>query len=160
MARGYQDTIATPEGTIGAASGTSFSSPIMAGLVACLWQALPDKTNSELRQLIKESADRYTAPTHQYGYGVPDFNLALQRGMGLTDGIFIVYPNPTNGVVHLIFPTTIQDTTITVFNNLGQRVWEQYITLANPSFTISALATGIYSYRLEGTSQTGRIIKQ
>lgn len=159
MARGYQDTIATVQGDIGAANGTSFSSPITAGLVACLWQALPDMTNAELRQLIKESSDRYNAPTHQYGYGVPDFNLALQKAMG-TDGGFIVYPNPTNGVVHLIFPKNLPSTTVTIFNELGQKVSEQYSTLANPSFNISQLATGIYSYSLQGTSQKGRIIKQ
>lgn len=160
MARGYQDTITTVDGAIGVASGTSFSSPITAGLVACLWQALPDMTNAELRQLIKESSDRYTAPTHQYGYGIPDFSLALQKAMGLTDGNFIVYPNPTNGVVHLIFPKNQQSTTVTIFNELGQRVSEQYITLATPLFDISQLATGIYSYSMEGTSQKGRIIKQ
>jgi serine protease AprX len=160
VARGYQCTVATPAGEIGAASGTSFSSPITAGLVACLWQALPDKTNAELRQLIKESADRYTAPTNQYGYGVPDFNLAMQSGMGLTNGNFILYPNPTDGVVHLIFPKNLQNTTVTIFNELGQRVSQQYVTLANPSFTISQLATGIYSYSMDGTLQKGRIIKQ
>lgn len=159
MGRGYQDTIATVEGDIGAASGTSFSSPIMAGLVACLWQALPDMTNAELRQLIKESSDRYSTPTHQYGYGVPDFNLALQNAMG-TDGNFIIYPNPTSGIVHLIFSKNLQNTTVVIFNELGQKVSEQYITLANPFFNISQLATGVYSYSLQGTSQKGRIIKQ
>lgn len=161
VARGYQCTVATPVGDIGAASGTSFSSPITAGLVACLWQALPDKTNAELRQLIKESADRYTAPTNQYGYGVPDFNLAMQNGMGLTNGNFILYPNPTDdGIVHLIFPKNLQNTTVSIFNELGQRVSQQNITLADPSFNLSQLATGIYSYSMEGTSQKGRIIKQ
>ncbi|MHA3788358.1 S8 family serine peptidase [Flavobacterium hauense] len=160
MARGYQDTVATVVGEIGSASGTSFSSPVTAGLVACLWQALPDMTNSELRQLIKESSDRYTAPTHQYGYGIPDFNLALQKGMGLSDGNFILYPNPTDGVIHLIFPKNLQSSTVNIFNELGQRVSQQNITLANPSFDISQLATGIYSYSMEGTSQKGWIIKQ
>ncbi|PZR24274.1 MAG: peptidase S8 [Flavobacterium psychrophilum] len=160
MARGYQATVTTPEGNMGVSSGTSFSSPITAGLVACLWQALPDKTNAELRRLIKESADRYNTPDNQYGYGVPDFNFAMQKGMGLTDGNFIVYPNPTDGIVHLIFPKNLQRTTVTIFNELGQRVSEQNITLANPSFDISQLATGIYSYSMEGTSQKGRIIKQ
>ena len=160
MARGYQVTMATIEGNLGSASGTSFSSPITAGLVACLWQALPNKTNTELRELIKESADRYNSPTIQYGYGIPDFNRALQNGMGLTDGDFIVYPNPTDGLVNFVFPNNKQNTTVTVFNNLGQRVIEEYITLDNPSFNISRLATGVYSYKLEGMSQTGRIIKQ
>lgn len=160
MARGAQATIATVGGTIGAAGGTSFSSPITAGLVACLWQALPDKTNDELRKLIKESADRYASPTAQYGYGIPDFNLALQKGMGGDDGKFIVYPNPSQSTVNIIFPHNREHTVITIFNTLGQRVLEQNITINNPSFNISQLASGVYSYTFDGVSQTGRIIKQ
>lgn len=159
MARGMQATIATADGTIGAAGGTSFSSPITAGLVACLWQALPDKTTTELREIIKESADRYNSPTNQYGYGIPDFNLARQKAMGVANN-FILYPNPTEGNVNLIFPENRYNTVITIFNNLGQIVMEQYITLENASFNISQLAAGVYSYRLEGVSQTGKIIKQ
>jgi hypothetical protein len=44
-----------------------------------LWQAFPNKTNKEIRQLIIQSADRFTAADNQYGYGIPDFNLALNR---------------------------------------------------------------------------------
>jgi hypothetical protein len=54
-----------------------FSSPLY-GMVACLWQAFPNKTNKEIRQLIIQSADRFTAADNQYGYGIPDFNLALK----------------------------------------------------------------------------------
>ncbi len=160
MARGTQATIATVEGGIGSAGGTSFSSPITAGLVACLWQALPEKTNDELRQLIKESADRYMSPTAQYGYGIPDFNLALQKGLGGDDGKFIIYPNPSQGIVNIIFPKNREHTVLTVFNTLGQSVMEENITINNPSFIISQLASGIYSYSFEGVSQTGRIIKE
>jgi hypothetical protein len=39
--------------------------------------AFPTKTNKEIRALIIQSADRYTAPTAQYGYGIPDFSAAL-----------------------------------------------------------------------------------
>jgi hypothetical protein len=40
-------------------------------MVACLWQAFPNKTNKEIRQLIIQSADRFTAADNQYGYGIP-----------------------------------------------------------------------------------------
>jgi hypothetical protein len=38
---------------------------------------IPTKTNKEIRALIIQSADRYTTPTAQYGYGIPDFSAAL-----------------------------------------------------------------------------------
>ena len=39
---------------------------------------------------------------------------------------------------------------------------ESKVAVSEPSFAITALATGIYSYRLEasGIAQTGRIIKK
>jgi len=162
MAKGFQSAIINTNGEITTASGTSFSSPITAGLVACLWQALPDKTNSEVMQLIRESADRYASPTTQYGYGIPDFNIALQNGLGLTEEKFIIYPNPANNVVNLLFPKNTPSTTVTIFNNLGQKVIEETVMLGNPSFSIKNLATGIYNYRFEGSgkNQKGRIIKQ
>ncbi|MCO6149630.1 S8 family serine peptidase [Flavobacterium sp. NRK1] len=161
MAIGYLAAIANTNGEITAASGTSFSSPITAGLVACLWQALPDKTNTELRQLIKESADRYTSPTAQYGFGIPDFNVAMQNGMNLTNDKFIIYPNPSNDIVNLLFPKNTPNTTVTIFNNLGQKIMEEKVMLDNPLFSIKNLATGIYSYKLEGSgkNQKGRLIK-
>jgi len=64
-------------------NGTSFSAPIMTGVIACFWQAFPDKTNMEIMQLIRESADRYNNPTDQYGYGIPDFEIAYSSTLSL-----------------------------------------------------------------------------
>jgi hypothetical protein len=41
-------------------------------MAACLWSALPHATNMEIREMIIRSADRYTQPHEQYGYGIPD----------------------------------------------------------------------------------------
>ena len=60
--------------------GTSFSSPLVAGLVACLWQALPDKTAKEIIDLVRRSANQYQRPDNVYGYGVPNFWKAYQMG--------------------------------------------------------------------------------
>lgn len=59
-------------------SGTSFACPLVAGMAACLWSALPDATNIEIREQIICSADRYTLPHEQYGYGIPDAWMAYQ----------------------------------------------------------------------------------
>ena len=81
MAVGARATVVSGEGIITAASGTSFSSPITCGMVACLWQALPDKTASEIMELIRRSADRAQCPDNIYGYGIPDFWKAYQMGL-------------------------------------------------------------------------------
>lgn len=59
-------------------SGTSYSSPILCGLVACLWQAKPQLTNKQLIDIIRKSGDRYNNPQLPYGYGIPDMQKALE----------------------------------------------------------------------------------
>ena len=59
-------------GAVGVSNGTSFAAPASAGMAACLWQALPNLTNMELRQLIMESSSLYPLHEDQRGYGVPD----------------------------------------------------------------------------------------
>ena len=53
-------------------NGTSFACPLIAGLAASLWSALPDENAMQIRRRIIRSADRYTSPDHDYGYGIPD----------------------------------------------------------------------------------------
>lgn len=57
-------------------NGTSFACPLLAGMAACLWSALPNATNMEIRERIICSADKYAQPHEQYGYGIPDAWLA------------------------------------------------------------------------------------
>ncbi len=58
---------------IGFGSGTSYASPIIAGAVACLWQAFPTKTNKEILEAIRRSASNYQNPNNKVGYGLPNF---------------------------------------------------------------------------------------
>ncbi len=60
-------------------NGTSFSSPVLTGVVACLWQAFPNKTNAEITQLIKESAHLFPSYTNQEGYGIPNFKSIFEE---------------------------------------------------------------------------------
>jgi hypothetical protein len=53
------------------------------GMVACLWQAFPIK-QKEIRQLISNQQIDLQL-TNQYGYGIPDFNLALNNGLFVED---------------------------------------------------------------------------
>lgn len=72
-ARGYQTAVInTMNSSVVYGNGTSFACPIIAGLAACLWSALPNANNMEIREIIIQSADRYSQPHDQYGYGIPD----------------------------------------------------------------------------------------
>ena len=90
--------IAPWDGTIIRGNGTSFSSPMMAGMVACLWQALPDVNNEQLKQLIEESSHQYSNPDSLMGYGIPDFYAAYTKESGVT------FLRSTNLKVHSIYP--------------------------------------------------------
>lgn len=74
--------VSSPGGFIHMSFGTSFSSPIMSGMVTCLWQAFPEKSNFEIMEAVRRSSDRYETPDTLYGYGLPDmlkaYNLLLQ----------------------------------------------------------------------------------
>ncbi|WP_411973171.1 S8 family peptidase [Sphingobacterium sp. Lzh-3] len=59
-------------------SGTSYSSPILCGLAACLWQAYPQLSNKELMDVIRKSGDRMNTPVIPYGYGIPDMKKAME----------------------------------------------------------------------------------
>jgi hypothetical protein len=77
MAQGQASVLANTAGNVTTASGTSFSGPIIAGMIASFWQSVPWATNAQVVQFVKQSSDRFTNTTNQYGYGIPDFQLAL-----------------------------------------------------------------------------------
>ena len=60
--------------------GTSFSTPVVCGLMACLWQALRNKTAEEMIELIRQSGNNSEHPDNIYGYGMPNFWRAYQIG--------------------------------------------------------------------------------
>ena len=72
VAVGVGSAVIRTDGNQGRANGTSFSSPIMCGMVTCLWQACPTLTAKEVIELVRRSGDRAGFPDNIYGYGVPD----------------------------------------------------------------------------------------
>ena len=80
MAYGSPTAVITGRGSIINDNGTSFSSPLVAGMVACLWQALPGKTARQIVKLVRLAGNNQLHPDNVYGYGVPDFWKAYQTG--------------------------------------------------------------------------------
>ncbi|MFP5436529.1 MAG: S8 family serine peptidase [Bacteroidia bacterium] len=168
MAMGLGAYVGSTTGEIFAGNGTSFSSPITAGLVACLWQALPGLTNMQLLQLIRKSADRYTNPDAQYGYGIPDFWAAYQSGLALATATVspvlqhpLLYPNPAQSVLNIIMPDADSNATLILYNNLGQPVYNKTLFTGNTGVDVSPLSAGVYIYRITANKAvySGKVIK-
>jgi serine protease AprX len=85
-------------GTRVTSTGTSFSSPVIAGFVANLWQEFPWLTNAQLLDVIRKSGDRFENPNIDYGYGIPDYERARSIIITSTDQVkdngILLFPNP------------------------------------------------------------------
>lgn len=57
-------------GKIYSGNGTSFASPIIAGGIACLWQALPELTANQIVELVREGGENFASPDDRRGYGI------------------------------------------------------------------------------------------
>jgi subtilisin family serine protease len=79
VAAGVRADVINSHGSQGKANGTSFASPIMCGMVACLWQACPTLTAKEVIELVRQAGDRAEFPDNIYGYGIPDMWKAYQN---------------------------------------------------------------------------------
>lgn len=165
MAQGQGAVVSSVTGTIGVANGTSFSGPIMAGAIASFWQAIPWATNQQVLDFVRQSADRYVNPTSQFGYGIPDFQAALNLAqLSVNDtavGRFLVYPNPVAENLKVSFPNHFDSATISILNNLGQLVLEQNIQ-SGFAIDLQSFPFGIYLYTIKSRDfvQTGKLIKK
>jgi len=104
---GWNTVLVDTAGVVSEGSGTSYATPNMAGLVACLWQGFPAMSNYQIMAAVEKSADHYTDPGDQIGYGIPDFeaaydtllreqqdSLSLQAAAILDSGYLKAFPNP------------------------------------------------------------------
>ena len=81
----------------GTATGTSLSTPLVAGLAACLMQARPAWTPKQVIAALRSSASRAASPDNHGGYGIPNGRVAL-RGLSVPGGnrvqLALRGPNP------------------------------------------------------------------
>jgi len=80
VAVGAPTFLVNGRGVITQDMGTSFAAPIVCGLAACLWEALPEKTATEIMELIRQTGNNREHPNNIYGYGLPNFWRAYMLG--------------------------------------------------------------------------------
>ena len=175
-ARGLDAVVASPFGDVWNESGTSFSSPITAGAVACLWQAHPNANNIQVINAVMQSASQYTFPDTIQGYGIPNFCIAdsiLTSMVGIHEAFsnstsLHVFPNPFHSAFTIsLYADAKQNVQVELFDISGRTVLKQERKLmpSNNVFSIDELSTiepGIYLLKITSTDSviTEKIIKQ
>jgi len=175
MAMGQGDAVANPTDSIERASGTSFSSPVLAGMSACLWEAHPLATNMQIIEALKKTASLAGNPNTLMGWGIPDFAKAdafLTQLVGIfhpkaPKNILTVYPNPFRDSFSVDIPQNIfGKVQLTLFSIDGKKLFEKVFQVAGLRFSIhnaflSQLHPGIYLLRLShaGKSFYGKVLK-
>ena len=154
VARGQDAWLIGQSGALVQGSGTSFSSPILAGAAACLIQANPNRTVQEVMDAIRQSASQFSSPDEFKGYGIPDFCVAheiLSDDTGLAnfkENNLVVYPVPTHAIVFISgLPAQEGSVHVKVINQLGKRVLsiEEQSMNGQLVLDVSSLSSGVYT---------------
>lgn len=101
---------ATGDATYG--SGTSYSSPVISGLSACLSTLYPDLSAHAIINMIRRAGDLFPQHSIDFGYGIPDFSIYLPKDTtGVTFNDFgtqiSVFPNPISDYIEISSSTYI-----------------------------------------------------
>jgi subtilisin family serine protease len=154
MAMGTNVTIVDDAGQIRTGSGTSFATPILAGLSACLWQALPELTCFEIIELLRETADAFSQPDSLMGFGIADvYKAYTQNRTGLkpagTEDAVYFYINARENCLYLN-SNHLQNNSqfvLDIYSGVGIKLLSA--SNVSSSINISSLPKGIYIARLQ-----------
>lgn len=167
-ALGKKTTLLSPNNSVLQGDGTSFSSPIIAGMTASLWQALPDKNAIEIIEIIKQSSHQYTSPDNDLGYGIPDFRNAFLKNSNIAFNQPKIFPNPFQQEIYIDLLSELDDELLVeIFEYSGKQIFSQIFPLQKDSFAEIAIhdlaerGSGIYFIQIKSNTirQTKRIIK-
>jgi hypothetical protein len=167
---GWGTAIQDAAGKIVMGNGTSFSSPVIAGIAACLWQAFPDASAVKIKQALYRSAHLYDKPDTLLGYGIPDMKVAsdlLSKYSSLREVPYYswkVFPNPFHASLNIFsIDNTIKKSVMEILSLSGSVLYRKSISgnsvlLQNELYQ---LVPGVYMLRISsaGGREVHKIIK-
>jgi serine protease AprX len=164
-ATGTTSALINTAGTPSSGNGTSYATPIMAGMLACLLQKykaidtmvdVPTLLNS-----VFKSGSLYSNPTPQMGYGIPDF-LKAEQNLKIFDSIrqiqkdnFSIGYNPVFNTLNIRFTNgrVLSDTIVRVYSMTGSLVMQQPLTDSSTYLRTDKLQSGIYAVSVSENGQ-------
>ncbi len=142
-------------------SGTSMSSPCVAGIAALVLDANPLLTPNQVKEILMTTArtDEFTGPINppgdaRWGMGKVDAYAAVQMALqteGLSTGVVqskdvSIYPNPASNEIFIRIPSNEQPSTVTLFSMSGQQF---NLPIIMGRVDVSTLASGAYVLRVQ-----------
>ena len=148
-------------------NGTSFATPLMSGMVACIKQAHPLRNNYQIVDAIKNSGHTSTSPDNIFGWGIPNA-CAIDSALTVLDSIalsinevksklkIILFPNPV--VNELTIKSEEIITSFQVFSLDGKILLNQKNSSNQFEYKLdfSELRKGVYFVRINGVG--GRFV--
>lgn len=155
-------------------NGTSFSTPLLAGAAALLFESNPNVLASDILKALNSSAHQYQNPDSLMGYGIPNIFLAdlILKQLNIptinTDEHFKIIPNPFSSSFHIVYEASDnQKINIEIFDITGKQVWScpSFEQTKGPNLfyisNLDDLEKGMYFLRIEGKEKvyTRKLIK-
>lgn len=167
VTQGEASVVSNTNGDIVTGNGTSFSSPILAGASACLWQANKSLNNMRIMEAILQSASNYNTPDSLIGYGIPNFALAkiILSGIDMNKyekgNLLDVYPNPfKNSVSILFFSDESQNVSFRLVDITGKLLYTTEIQMKQNGYynfsidSLEELKDGMYFFKINTPRKT------
>lgn len=160
MALGSNVYCSNAMGALAVSNGTSLSTPIMAGMMACLWQRYPRLTPANLCDSARAWGHLATCPDIHSGYGIPNFARAFPQDTVLesitaetSHTKFVVFPNPCHDRVNLeLSASTPVCGTVVLHDMLGRKVLSLPLSSPRMQLCLGQLPRGIYLLTLISTT--------
>jgi hypothetical protein len=156
VSQGVSVPVQVEESVVERSNGTSFSCPLISGMCACIMQAVPAASNTDIISALHSSSDRYLFPDSLYGYGIPDFaqviNQLQEKYLIKPENGSVVSPNPFNNELKITFRENPEQIRIEVYDlngNLVKRMNNRdYVSRSLIINDLQNFANGIYFVRI------------
>ena len=158
---GQGSYVCNANGFFSSGNGTSYATPILAGAVACLWQAHPNRTNMAILHALKVTASQSTNPDNIYGWGIPNIcdahnylNLHNDVGQQESDinSSVVIFPNPAHNQVNFSLKKKIEKVKLmdVLGNDIAFSLTEKQSNTFELVFT-NEMANGVYFISIKTT---------
>lgn len=168
-AQGVSTALQNIDGKIASGNGTSFASPVLAGIAACLWQANPKAPAYAVRNALIRSGSKYQKPDSLLGYGIPNMLVAhtLLSGPSNSPAFavshWLVWPNPfRESITFFSSDATSAGVTVQISDISGKQIANRLFTGNGPyRLDVPDLPGGIYFLRISASkrSEIHKLIK-
>lgn len=159
---GSSTAIINTSGLTSTGNGTSYSSPLVCGMLACLLQYTKEKNPAMslnvFRQVVIENSNLYNAPTTQLGYGITNFQQAMSTVTSFTQtkdsrtNIAVKYI-PEHKLIRLNFSGEMYKNTISVSDISGRNIVGLVTESSVCEIPVQNFRTGVYIIHIQNSHE-------